>query len=191
MTANASAPFDPINHALDVTRRRLHRRALLRLALYLWFALMSVTAFVLVGREWSLHGTAALVTVWPAVLLQLVAVITLGWLLLRQLATVAELRARARSVRGATLLQLRVVQRDRRQSLALTGIAVFAIPALVYAVMRLVAVGAVAGDQSIWLATFCLLPSVVIAGVHIPRLLQLRRTRRTLLSTLNELGEES
>ncbi|MGB8715818.1 MAG: hypothetical protein WCD66_05580 [Rhodanobacteraceae bacterium] len=189
MNTADSKQIDPITHAFDVTRRRLHRQAVQRLVLYAWFALMSAAAIVLLVRVWSHHGVASLGNAWPALVLQIIAAVTLVWLLRHQFVHVAELRARSRTLRAATEAQLRGLQRHRRQSIVLIGIAALAVPTLLFAVSRLSASGAVSGHQSIWLALLCLLPTMVICGVHVPRLSRLKRTRGRLEDTLQQLDE--
>ncbi len=189
MNASDATRTDPITQAMHATRRQLHRQAVQRLALYVWFALMSAAAIIFLARAWSQHGVFSLVDVWPALVLQIVAAFILVWLLRRQFVHVAELRARCRSVRTATEAQLRGVQHDRRQSIVLIAVAALALPSLLFAVSRLPGSGVVSGQQSVWLALACLLPCLVICGVHVPRLSRLKRTRGMLEDTLHQFDE--
>ena len=154
----------------------------------MFFGLATVAGFVVVAQVVAAQGLAALGVAWPALLAQLGGAVLLVALLRRQWQRVHALRRRALPVRDAVRGELADTARRRRESVALLAFAAAAIPALLLAVQRLAASGAIDAAGARWLALACVLPGVVIATVHVPRLRTLRERRAELELLARELG---
>lgn len=178
---------DVLAIALEQARGSMARAARTRFALYVFFGLATVAGFAVVAQVVAAQGMSALGVAWPALLAQLGGAALLVALLRRQSLRVRALRRRALPVREAVRGELADIVSRRRESVALLAFAAAAIPALLLAVQRLAASGAIDAAGARWLALACVLPGVVIAAVHVPRLRALRARRGELELLAREL----
>ena len=160
--------------AIAATRAVAARQARLRLALWMFFGAMSLAGLAVVADVVATRGAAAVVEAWPALAAQLGGVAVLVALLRRQWRRVRGYRRTALPVREAVRDSLADVAAQRRESAALLMLAAAAVPALLVAVQRVAATGALDAAASRWLSLACVIPGLVIAAVHGTRYRRLR-----------------
>lgn len=159
---------------------RVRRRAWLRLALYLWFALASMIAAVVVVDVVSERGVAALASAWPALLAQLAAAVALVAVLRMQVVRLRSLRAMSATLREASAAMSEDAARRRRQSATLIAVVALSVPLLWLAVWRAAEAGVFAPGQALALSLACALPLVVVGLVHGLKLRRLAAEQRWL-----------
>jgi len=180
MTHAAHSPAPDFAAAIAATRAVAARHARLRLALWIFFGGMSLAGLGVVIDVVGTRGPAALVEAWPALAAQLAGFAVLVAMLRRQWRRVREYRRRTLPVREAVHASFADVEAQRRESAVLLGLAATAVPALLIAVQRIAATGAMDAAAARWLSLACIIPGLVIAGVHGTRYRALGAQRESL-----------
>lgn len=186
-TTPATAEHAAIDAALATMRRDAARSARRRIALYLVNGVVAVAGFAVAGHVLATQGLGALDDAWPALIAQLGGAAVLVTLLRRHFARLRAFRRAALPVREAIGEAIGDVATQRRESVVLLGFAATATPALLFAVQRLVSSGAIDASGARWLSLACIVPALVIAAVHGPRLQRLRTRRAELDGLAREL----
>lgn len=180
-------PAASLADAIAATRSTAARHARLRLALFIFFGGMSLAGLGVVADVVGTRGIAALVDAWPALVAQLGALAVLVAMLRRQWRRVREYRRLALPVREAVRASYADVVAQRRESAVLLGLAAAVVPALLVAVQRVAATGALDAAAARWLSLACLVPGLVIAAVHGTRFRTLGARREALARVAADL----
>jgi len=188
-TESPRSRHDELRSALAVSQRRRRRHARLQVALYTVFSLMTLAGAWVVARALLLQP-ASLAGAWPALLAQVGGAAALVVLWRWQRRRLVALADRALPVREALQRQLDDLALQRRQSRLLLALAAVAVPALLLAVILQLRDGSLDGAAAASLALLCLLPGIVIGGVHGSRLQRVGRQTAALESLRSEFDAD-
>ena len=173
-----TTPADFGRLQLDAVATRNRRRAMARLALQYFFGLMMAASLFVIVRSGLQAGMEAALAGWPSLLLLFAGAAVLRLLNKAQHAERRRWQQRALSVREHLDGQLASIDDRRRGSRMLLAYAVLAQLVLLPSCWLLAERGLLAAGQLPMIIGLCLLPSLVIGGVHGYRLrVQLPRER--------------
>ena len=187
MSHETRSPAAAFADTIAATRAVAARQARLRLALWMFFGAMSLAGLAVVADVVATRGAAAIVEAWPALVAQLGGLAVLVALLRRQWRRVRGYRRTTLPVRDAVRDSLADVAAQRRESATLLILAAAAVPALLVAVQRVAATGALDAAASRWLSLACVIPGLVITAVHGTRYRRLGAEHASLARIAAEL----